>query len=142
MSKKETLTMVGSLPERISKYDEIVGAALINLFVNSKNNENIVIAPFNFKNEEHHFLLGVAKGLSGVVSKKVYVDVNLFRLWKINRGLDKDCRFKRARKQHKKEAINPDEVLKFLREHADLSIDDSFSFGEIYRAYYKRKKGK
>lgn len=142
MNKEMTYTLVGADTDKFKKYDEICGIAFVNLFVLSKEGDIIGLAPFNPKNEEHLFLLGVAKGLASVLKKTVYVEVNKFQLWKLNRGLDKDCRFKQLKNRECCHAINPDEVLDYMRDAAKAACGKYFTFADIYRQYYARKKGK
>ena len=44
MEKNMTVTTVGHLPELMRKYDEIAGAAYVNLYTLSKNSDTITIA--------------------------------------------------------------------------------------------------
>jgi hypothetical protein len=142
MSKDLTITAVETSPEKLRIYDEICGAAFVNLFTLSKDNETIAFRFFNPKDEEHLFLLGVAKGLAGSLGKKVSLDVNKFQLWKLNRGIDKDCRMISLNKAEESGAIHPDMVLDFMRAKAVEACGEDFTFADIYHQYYKRKKGK
>lgn len=142
MSKDLTITAVETSPEKLRIYDEICGAAFVNLFTLSKDNETIAFRFFNPKDEEHLFLLGVAKGLAGSLGKKVSLDVNKFQLWKLNRGIDKDCRMIPLNKAEESSAIHPDMVLDFMRAKAVEACGEDFTFADIYHQYYKRKKGK
>jgi hypothetical protein len=139
MSEKMAITTVGALPEKLRVYDEICGAAFVNLFTLSKDSETITFCNFNPKNEEHLFVLGVARGLAGSFGKKVALDISKFQLWKLNRGIDKDCRLVRATT---KVGINPNELLEFMRPKAMEACGKDFTFAEIYNKYYNRKKGK
>lgn len=141
---KETgyvITTVGVDKDKERIYDEICGAALVNLFTLSKNSDTIAIYHFDPKNEEHLFLLGVAKSLAGVKDKKVCLDVSKFQLWKLNRGIDKDCRIIRMNCKEMIFGIDPNQLLNFMRPEAEKLLGKEFSFGDIYRRYYKRKKG-
>lgn len=142
MSKNLAITAVEISPEKLRIYDEICGAAFVNLFTLSKDNETIAFRFFNPKDEEHLFLLGVAKGLAGSLGKKVSLDVNKFQLWKLNRGIDKDCRMIPLNKAEESGAIHPDTVLDFMRAKAVEACGEDFTFADIYQQYYKRKKGK
>lgn len=132
-----------SRDELEKKYDEICGVAYVNLFTLSKNHPQINLIPFNAKNKEHLFLAYVAKGLGGIVEKNVHLSTNRFQLWKINRGLNKNYRFKRAGKVGNG-GINPQEVLNFMRPWASqLCEEENFDFGKIYETFYKKdKKGR
>jgi hypothetical protein len=142
MSKDLTITAVETSPEKLRIYDEICGAAFVNLFTLSKEGETIDFRFFDPTNEEHLFLLGVAKGLAGSLGKKVALDVNKFQLWKLNRGIDKDCRMIQLDKTHAASAIHPDMVLDFMRPKAVEACGEDFTFADIYNQYYNRKKGK
>lgn len=142
MSKNLAITAVEISPEKLRIYDEICGAAFVNLFTLSKDSETIAFRFFDPKDEEHLFLLGVAKGLAGSLGKKVSLDVNKFQLWKLNRGIDKDCRMISLNKAEENGAIHPDMVLDFMRAKAVEVCGEDFTFADIYQQYYKRKKGK
>lgn len=123
-----------------SVYNEIAGAAFVNLFTLSKDSDTIAFNNFNPKDEEHLFVLGVAKGLAGATQKKVALDVNRFQLWKLNRGLDKDCRMIKMNKNYEGNYIDPNELLDFMREKAVESSNDDEVFAHIYKAFYERNK--
>ena len=142
MNKDLAITAVEVSPEKLRIYDEICGAAFVNLFTLSKDSETIAFRFFDPKDEEHLFLLGVAKGLAGSLGKKVSLDVNKFQLWKLNRGIDKDCRMISLNKTEENSAIHPDTVLDFMRAKAVEACGEDFTFADIYQQYYKRKKGK
>lgn len=125
------------------KYDEIVGAAYVNIFHLSKQSNIIAIAPFDPKNKEHLFVLSVAKAVASVNSKVVGVDVSRFQLWKLNRGLDKDCRYQKLNGRDYTYAINPKMLLDYMREGASEIVgEENFDFGKIYDSFYKKQKGK
>lgn len=142
MSKDLATTAVETSPEKLRVYDEICGAAFVNLFTLSKDGETIDFRFFDPTDEEHLFLLGVAKGLAGSLGKKVALDVTKFQLWKLNRGIDKDCRIIRLDKTHAASAIHPNMVLDFMRPKAVEACGEDFTFADIYNQYYNRKKGK
>lgn len=128
--------------EKQALYDEIVGVAFVNIFGMTKLCDTIAISPFDPKNKGHLFVLNVAKGVGGVTHKSVAVDTSKFRLWLLNRGLDADCRFQRITEDQKEGAINPNELLYFMRKWAsDLAEVENFDFGLIYDEFYA-KKGK
>lgn len=142
MNEKITVTTVGAIEDKLRIYDEICGAAFVNLFTLSKESETINFRFFDPTNEEHLFLLGVAKGLAGSLGKKVALDVNKFQLWKLNRGIDKDCRIIQLDTTHAASTIHPDMVLDFMRPKAVEACGEDFTFADIYNQYYNRKKGK
>jgi hypothetical protein len=142
MSNESTLTVVGANTDKLRKYDEICGAAFVNLFTLSKDSDTIAFRGFNPKNKEHLFVLGVARGLAGSLGKKVALDVNKFQLWKLNRGIDKDCRLILIDGKEAIYSIDPEELLAFMRPKAVEACGEDFTFADIYNAYYNRKKEK
>lgn len=141
MSNENIYSAVTRTAQELKQFDEICGIAFVNLFTRSKNSETIDLAGFDPKNEEHLFLLGVAKGLGGAYNKKVRVDVSLWQLWKLNRGLDKDCRLERF-DSSKGVAIETSTLLNFMRKDAVQATGNYGIFACIYREFYARKKGK
>ena len=135
-------TVVGAMPEKLRYYDEICGAAFVNLYTLSQGSETISLSPFNLKNKEHMFVLGVAKGLAGVLGKKIALDVTKRELRKLNRGMDKDCQMQMISNREMLSAIDPDSMLEFMRPKAVETCGDNFTFADIYNQYYNRKKGK
>ena len=142
MDNQMTVTTVGALPDKLRKYDEIAGAAYVNLYTLSKNSDTIALAPFDPKNEEHLFVLGVAKGLSAVTNKPVCLDVSRFQLWKLNWRVKKEARACLIDGKEAIYAIDPDRLLDFMRKEAVEYCGDDFTFADIYKAFYSRKKGK
>lgn len=132
------------------KYDEICGVTYINLYTKTKNAQDIVISPFDPKNKEHLYVLGVAKGLSGAVQKTIKLDTTKYNLWKLNRKVAKECRCERLIGEKPYHYVDPDELLNFMRDWAgqlcQCEEGINFDFGVIYDAFYnvkqKRKKGK
>lgn len=129
------------IAERQRKFNEIAGATYVNLYTLSKNSDTITIAPFDPKNEEHLFLLGVAKGLSAVASKPICLDVSRFQLLKLNWRTTKESKIKRMDGKEAIYAINPDELLNFMRPEAIKYCGENFTFADIYNEFYS-KKGK
>ena len=127
--------------EQQKVFDEICGVAFINVFSLTKDKPRVVLSPFNPKNKEHLFLLNVAKSVGGVYAKPVAIDVNRLRLFMINRGISKECKFQKATKIDKQNAINPDELLNFMRKWAgEVYGTEGFNFGIIYDAFYSGKE--
>lgn len=127
--------------EKQKKYDEICGIAYVNLFTLSKEWDKIVLAPFNPKNKEHLFILSIAKGLGGVNNKDVYLDASKLQIWKLNRGIDKECRYHQINGKDIMCAINPQMLLDYMRDYAVKLCGENFNFGNIYDEFFA-KKGK
>lgn len=126
---------------RNRKFDEIAAAAYVNIFTLTKEADVIAIAPFNSRNKEHLFVLGVAKGVSGVTQKPVAIDTSKFQLWRLNRSLAKECHYEKITDKDLTYAIDPDQLLSFMREWASgLMEEENFDFGQIYQAFYAKQK--
>lgn len=141
MSNEKIYTPVEPTHETLRNYDLVCGSAFVNLYTLTKNSDTITFRNFDPKNEEHLFVLGVARGLAGVFHQKVYLNISRFQLWKLNRGLDKECKACRTNTQENTDAIDPGMLLDFMREEAVQLCGASFTFASIYRQYYARKKG-
>lgn len=142
MNEMKIINTPEFIAERQRKFDEIVGAAYVNIFTLSKNSDVVAIAPFNPKNKEHLFVLNVAKGVGGVAQKTVAIDASKFYIWRLNRGLDKECRYEKLDSKDFTHAIDPNKLLDFMRKWAsELMSEENFDFGKIYDEFYS-KKGK
>ena len=139
MSNENIYSAVQRTEQELKVFDEICGAMFVNLYSRSKNHETIDLAEFDPKNEEHLFLLGVAKGLGGAYHKKVRVDVNRWQLWKLNRGLDKDCRLEWF-DSNRGIAIHVPSMLDFMRKDAVKATNNYAVFASIYREFYAKRK--
>ena len=124
----------------LRNYDIICADAFSTMLEVSKNSNTVAIGHFDPKDEEHLFVLGVAKGLGGATRRPVCIDVNRFQLWKLNRGLDKDCRMRRMGGKEAIYSINPNILLEEIRAKAKELCGEEFSFGDIYREFYARKR--
>lgn len=131
-----------------AKYNEICTTAMINVFSMTKmsfpaiqENPNIVIPLRNFnpKDPEHMFVLSISRALGGILSLQVATDMNPIRRWKMNRKVPKNCRLLSLKKEDKERALDPEELLEFMRpwaaELCELDIED-FDFGDIYYTFY------
>ena len=126
--------------EQQKVFDEICGVAFINVFSLTKDKPRIVLSPFDTKNKEHLFLLNVAKSVGGVYAKPVAVDISRLKLFMMNCGFSKECKFQKATKIDKQNAINPNELLNFMRAWAEeVYGTKEFNFGIIYDTFYNRK---
>ena len=142
MSKETAFTIVGPCADKLRKYDEICGAAFVNLFTLFKKSEKIILYPFDVKNEEHLFLLGVAKGVADSLGKTVAIDASRFYLWRINRKANKESYVLRVTEEDKTDGVRPDTVLNFMRDWAKTLCGEDFTFADIYKEFYCRKRVK
>ena len=123
-------------------YDEICGATFVNLYTMSKETNTIILAPFNPRNKEHLFVLGVAQGLASAKDMKIKLLTSKFWLRKLNKGIDKENRMEKANGKDIMFAIDPDRLLTFMRPAAKECCGEDFTFADICDEFYSRKKVK
>lgn len=124
-----------------NNYDEICGWTFVNLYTLCKEKDTIIISPFDIHNNEHLFILYMAKGLSHVYGKQLRLDVSYFDLWKVNRTIkDRACKIKKAKKKTLNEAISPNELLNFMRCRARSLCGEDFTFSDIYFRFFNTDK--
>ena len=123
-------------------YDEICGATFVNLYTMSKEINTIIFAPFNPRNKEHLFLLGVAQGLASAKDMKIKLLTSRIWLRKLNKGIDKENRMEKANGKDIMFAIDPDRLLTFMRPAAKKCCGEDFTFADICDEFYSRKKVK
>ena len=133
--------------KKYTQYDEICGAAFVNLYTLTKDFPKVVLYNFNPKNEEHLFVLGVLRGLATAFEKEISVYANHYQLWKLNRHFKKGYKINKATKAELIYGVDPEELLYFMRPKAMEICGVDFWFGDIYEAFYttkkiRRKKGK
>ena len=134
--KEKFITEIELTDSERRAYDEICISTMVNIYHDSKAAGYVGVYDFNPKDEEHLFILYVAKAFSAFSSTPLYVDTSWFNLWKLNRGLKKDFRFKKLKKGMKG-SCRPEKILTFMRDFAkDITQDEDFNYGKIYRAFY------
>jgi hypothetical protein len=130
------------LTEQERAYDKICGTTFANIFMLTKNCETIRVRDVDIKNEEHLYVLHVAVGVGGVVGKKVSVNGSRWFVWRLNRkmGLKKDCRIQRRTTKDTMYSVSPQMLNDDMRAIAEEQCGTSFTFGDIYKEFYERKK--
>lgn len=126
--------------ELFREYDGLIGLTMVNLYSLSKANKQIELGGFNKKNREHLFLLRVALLTETIHKIPVYVQCSIWDWIWIN--LKEGKGFNRIRRIGKPFVTNIDtqDVLDFMRSDGIERCGGSFNFGDIYSAYYERKK--
>lgn len=126
-----------STKSKYNLYDELVAECFSRLISETAQSSKIAIVDFDPKNEEHLFVLGVAKGASSVVTKQIALDVAPWRLAQMNKGLTSEQKIARVTDEDYPISVNAKELVAILRMRAiELFETDCFDFGEIYREYY------
>ena len=124
------------------KYDEICGMTMVNIYTLSKNCDTIPFWRVDIKNPEHLYVLNVAIGLAGASNKKVTVCGTRLEIWKLNRilGLKKEWRIQQMNVRDTMYAIQPQRLNDDIRSEAKKLCGPLFTFCDIYREFYERKK--
>ena len=116
---------------KLKLYDELINKTSINIFTLSKDTNGIYLSNFNPSNKNHRYFLQVARTVSMITNKQIYLDMKLFPYLKFKIF----TKSKDILKGKIENGINIDEVLSFMSD--SLQIDNSI-FGEIYDKYWRK----
>lgn len=117
---------------KLKLYDELINKTSINIFTLSKDTNGIYLSNFNPSNKNHRYFLQVARTVSMITNKQIYLDMKLFPYLKFKIF----TKSKDVLKGKIENGINIDEVLSFMSN--SLQIDSSI-FGKIYEEYWRKK---
>ena len=117
---------------KLKLYDELINKTSINIFTLSKDKNGIYLSNFNPSNKNHRYFLQVARTVSMITNKQIYLDMKLFSYLKFKIF----TKSKDVLKGKIENSINIDEVLSFMSN--SLQIDNSI-FGKIYEEYWRKK---
>lgn len=122
------------------KYDSLCYATMTNIRILTSQAERIAFRNFNYNNKEHKFVLAVAMACWNVLGgKPIAVDTGVLTRNKINKEYSSTCKVDRV-KQSDTIFVNVEEMLEFMRGPALGLCGESFTFGDIYDAYYSGKE--
>lgn len=116
---------------KLKLYDELINKTSINIFTLSKDKNGIYLSNFNPSNKNHRYFLQVARTVSMITNKQIYLDMKLFSYLKFKIF----TKSKDVLKGKIENGINIDEVLSFMSD--SLQIDSSI-FGKIYEGYWRK----
>lgn len=116
---------------KLKLYDELINKTSINIFTLSKDTNGIYLSNFNPSNKNHRYFLQVARTVSMITNKQIYLDMKLFSYLKFKIF----TKSKDVLKGKIENGINIDEVLSFMSD--SLQIDSSI-FGKIYEEYWRK----
>ena len=116
---------------KLKLYDELINKTSINIFTLSKDKNGIYLSNFNPSNKKHRYFLQVARTVSMITNKQIYLDMKLFSYLKFKIF----TKSKDVLKGKIENGINIDEVLSFTSN--SLQIDSSI-FGKIYEEYWRK----
>ena len=116
-------------------FDTVTGTLLVNLTIENKRNNGIVLSPFNPNNIDHLYSFEIALILSDTTHEKFYLDMGIFNYWKFrfkNWSVRKS--FKRYNDRVSIIKMELDKILDFMKESLKLEDD---TYKQIYEEYYK-----
>ena len=116
---------------KLKLYDELINKTSINIFTLSKDTNGIYLSNFNPSNKNHRYFLQVARTVSMITNKQIYLDMKLFSYLKFKIF----TKSKDVLKGKIENGINIDEVLSFMSN--SLQIDSSI-FSKIYEEYWRK----
>lgn len=130
------------LSERERKYNDLCGITMTNIYTLTKKCDTIPFHQVDINNPEHLYVLSVGVSLAGAIEKKVSVAGSRFFVWRLNRklGLKKDARIICMNSDDAAYAIKPQMLVDDLKPVAKKMWNVLFTFGDIYREFYERKK--
>ena len=114
-------------------YDDLVNKTFINIFTLSKDKDGIYLSNFIQNNKNHKYFLQVARNVSTITGKQIYLNMTLIQFLKFKLT----TRSKDISRTTNKNGIDIDNVLLFISD--SLEIDNSI-FGKIYEKYWETKK--
>lgn len=126
-------------PDQVTmrEYDGLVGLTMLNIYSLSKELGVIRLVNFDKKNKEHLFILRIALIAREMYGMPVEVEGNWWDIfclnWKIRKGFN---RIKRAHWANLSGIWVPD-LLNFMRPDGKQRLGESFTFADIYNAYYE-----
>lgn len=123
------------------KYNEICKAAMIKCYTKAKDVMEVAIPikDFDINNYDHHFILSIAKNLSGIFSVQVAVDTTRRNRRKLNKSIKiKGAKLIPYKSEYDAHAIIPEEIFAELKPLVnELFTDDYFGFRDIYHLFYE-----
>lgn len=123
------------------KYNELCKAAMIKCYTKTKGFAETVVPIKNFdpSNDNHMFILSVAKCLSGVLGVQVAIDADFWSRRKLNKNIKlKGCKILPFKKEYANYAFSPEDVLEELAPLvAELFPNEYCDFGDIYHLFYE-----
>jgi hypothetical protein len=131
------------LSELECKYNEICGITMTNIFTLTKNCDSIPFWNVNINNPEHLYVLSVGHALSSIVEKPVTVAGSKFFIWRLNRKLGLKRKGFKIQQMNGRDAtfgIQPGLLVNDMRAMAKKKCGPLFTFCDIYREFYERKK--
>jgi hypothetical protein len=122
------------------EYDSLCYATMINIKTLTSGAYRIVFRNFDYQNKEHLFVMSVTMACWNILGEReIAIDGNIFARIALNKKYHKTCKIEKAKKDETV-FVDVPEMLEFMRGHACKLCGDTFTFGDIYDAYYSGKE--
>ena len=130
-------------------YDHRTGNVMSNRYISTKefiaiiNKLRNLYWNVNINNPEHLYVLSVGHALSDIVKKPVTVAGSKFFIWRLNRKLGLKRKGFKIQQMNGRDAtfgVQPGLLVNDMRAMAKEMCGPLFVFGDIYQAFYERKK--
>lgn len=115
-------------------FDTVTGTLLVNLAIENKRNNGIVLSSFNPNNIDHLYSFEIALIFSDTTHEKFYLDMGIYNYWKFrlkNWSVRKS--FKRYNDTIPVSKMELNEILNFMKK--SLELKDNI-YEQIYKEYY------
>jgi hypothetical protein len=120
------------------KYDHLCYITFVNIQTKTLSADRIVLRNFHHDNKEHLFVLAIANACSSVLGDRdIAVDEGFFTRTRLSRKFGKRKVYQA--KDSEQVYLDVEDVLELMRGHACEMCGESFTFGDIYDAYYSGK---
>lgn len=123
------------------KYDSLCYATLVNIKTKTTDASRIVLRNFNWKDDEHKFVVAIINACYGVLGERtVAIETGPMTRGTIARKFSSLGKIRKPRPDEDK-FVDVAEMLEFMRPSAVSLCGEDFSFANIYKAYYERETG-
>ena len=122
------------------EYDSLCYATMLNVKTLTSGADRMVFRNFDYQNKEHLFVMSVTIACWNILGEKeIAIDGNIFARIALNKKYHKTYKIEKAKKDETV-FVDVPEMLEFMRGHACKLCGDTFTFGDIYDAYYSGKE--
>lgn len=120
------------------KYDEVCLAGYYCVADHSAKSNRVVLTNFDYKNEEHWFVLYMALNVCAVTGKDFAIDAGFITRMKVGARLGGSIKVLEKKKEDTI-CVDVPEILEILRPGCIEVCGEDFSFIQIYQEYFKKK---
>ena len=126
------------MSEKFLQYDEICMAALYCVNDYTQGADRLVLTNLDLSDKDHLFILATAMNWHGVTGKDIAVDCGFITRMRLAMKYPKMKFYSPTKEDLIK--VDVEEVLSVLRPGCVKLCGDSFTFGDIYDAFFSGKE--